>query len=179
MYLTSLKNDLKCALNIRGFVHITTVFLTSNKKNILKLWKVQGKKISKLCSDNSYYKSVTSYDPEEVLFNFSNHSLTGHEKSLLSRGLNFAIPPNNVNYPYYLLSFELLTRDIDLLEIPSYDRELVRSTLRDCAFTSFRDSNKINENNLSKKEHLALKDLVKNRDFVIQKADKITNFYFE
>ena len=96
--LISLKNELKCVLNIMNFVHITTVFLTSNNKNILKVRKIQGKKINKLCSDNSYYESVTSHDPEKVLFNFSSHSLTEHEKSLLSRGLNFAISPKNVNY---------------------------------------------------------------------------------
>ena len=50
--------------------------------------------------------------------------------------------------------------------------EFMRSRLRDCAFTYFRDSSKIHENNLSKEEHLALKDLIKNRDLVIQKADK-------
>ena len=36
----------------------------------------------------------------------------------------------------------------------------------------FRDSGKVNENNLSKKKHLALKNLIKNRDLIIQKADK-------
>ena len=148
------------------------VFLTSNDKNIPKVRKIQGKKISKLCSNNSYYESVISHDPEKVLFNFSSHSLTEHEKSLLSRGLNFAIPPKNVNYADYLLPFELLFRDIDLCDVPSYDKEFIRSRLRDCAFTYFRDSSKIHENNLSKEEHLALKDLIKNRDLVIQKADK-------
>ena len=39
-------------------------------------------------------------------------------------------------------------------------------------FTSFRDSSKINENHLSTEEHSTLKDLIKNRDIVIQKADK-------
>ena len=134
--------------------------------------KVQGKKISNLRSDNSYYESVTSHDPEKVLLNFSNHSLTEHEKSLLSRGLDFAIPPKNVNYADYLLPFELLFRYIDLCEIPSYDKEFIRSRFRDCAITCFQDSGKINENTLSKKEHLALKNLIKNRDFIIQKADK-------
>ena len=77
--LTSRKNELKCVLNVLDFVHITTVYLTSNSKNILKVRKIQGKKISKLCSDNSYYESVRSHDPEKVLFNFSSHSLTEHE----------------------------------------------------------------------------------------------------
>ena len=85
-------------MNIIDFVHITTVLLTSNNKNILKVQKVQGKKISNFpFTDNSYYESITSHDPEKVLFNFANYSLTTHEKSLLSRGLNFAIPPRNVN----------------------------------------------------------------------------------
>ena len=74
--LTSLKSNLRCVLNIIDFVHKTTVFLTSNNKNNLKVRKVQGRKISKLCSDNSYYQSITSRDPEKVLLNFSNHSLT-------------------------------------------------------------------------------------------------------
>ena len=93
-------------MNIIDFVYITAVFLTSNNKNILKLWKVQGMKISKLCSDNSYYESVTLHDLEKVLCNFCNHSLTEHEKSLLSRGLHFGILPKNINYADYLLPFE-------------------------------------------------------------------------
>ena len=36
--LTSLKNNnLKCVLNIIDFVNISTVFLTNNSKNILKV----------------------------------------------------------------------------------------------------------------------------------------------
>ena len=69
--------------------------------------------------------------------------------------MNFAIPPKNVNYADYLLSFRLLFRDINLCEVSSYDKEFILSSLRDCEFTSFRDSSNINENNLSKEEHLA------------------------
>ena len=105
---------IKCVLNIIDFVHITTVFLTSDDKNILKGRKIQGNKINKLCSDNFCYESVTSDDPEKVCLNFSSYSLTEHDKSLLSRGLNFAIPPKNVNYADYLPPFELLFRDINL-----------------------------------------------------------------
>ena len=170
--VTSLKNDLKCVLSFIDFIHITTAFLTSNNKNILKYRKVQGKKISKLCFYNSYYESLTSHDREKVLFKFFNYSLLEQEKSLLSRVLNFVIPPKNLNYADYLLLFELLFRDIDFCEIPSYDKEFMRSRVRNCAFTSVRDLSKINENNLSKKEQLALKDLIKSRDLVIQKADK-------
>ena len=57
---------------------------------------------------------------------------------MLSRALNFAIPPKNINYADYLLPFELLFRAIDLCEIPSYDKEFIRSRLRDFVFASFR-----------------------------------------
>ena len=102
-------------------LNITTVFLASNNRNISKIRKVHCKKLSNLSSKNSYFGSVTSHDPEKVLFNFSSHYLTEHEnpsQSLLSRSLNFAIPPKNLNYADYLLPFELLFRDIDLLDIP-------------------------------------------------------------
>ena len=57
--------------------------------NISKIRKVHCKKLGSLSCNNSYFESVTSHDPEKVLFNFSSHQLTEHEKSLLSRGLNF------------------------------------------------------------------------------------------
>ena len=88
------------------------------------------------------------------MLNFSNHSSREDEKYLLSRGLNFAIPLKIVNYADYLQPFELLFRDIDLCEVPDYDKEFIHSRLRDCVFTSFRDSSKINENNLSREEYL-------------------------
>ena len=50
--------------------------------------------------------------------------------------------------------------------------KFIRSRLRNCAITSFKDSGKIIENNLSKKEHLTLKNLIKNRDLIIQNVDK-------
>ena len=63
--------------------------------------------------NNFYDKSVTSHDADKVIFNFSSHALTDHEKSILSEGLNFAIPPKDINYADYLLLFELLYRDIN------------------------------------------------------------------
>ena len=45
-------------------------FVTSNNQNILEVWKLQDKKISKLCSDNSYYQSVTSHDPKKFYLIF-------------------------------------------------------------------------------------------------------------
>ena len=51
----------------------------------------------------------------------------------------------------------------------------VQGRLRDCAFTSYRDIGKNIDRNLSKEEHFALKNLVKNKDLIIQEAHKGNN----
>ena len=53
-----------------------------------------------------------SHDPNKVIYNFSNYHLTDSDKSLLIKGLNFAIPPKKIEYSKFLLPFELLFRDI-------------------------------------------------------------------
>ena len=82
-------------------------FLVSNDENIYKICKNQGKKLHNLFLNNSYHNSVISHNPDKVIFNFSTHVLNTTEKSLLSKGLNFAIPPKNINYADYVIPFEL------------------------------------------------------------------------
>ena len=74
-------------------------------------------------------KSVTLHDADKVIFSFSSHILTNHKNSLLSKDLNFAIPPKDISYPDYLLLFELLYRDINLLRISNFDLDCIKGTL--------------------------------------------------
>ena len=76
--------------------------LTSNK-NIVKVWKAHVSKWGNYLLINSYYKSVTLRELEKVPLNFSQHSLTKLEKSLLTRGLSFALPCKNFYYADYIL----------------------------------------------------------------------------
>ena len=115
-------------------MHGATKFLVLNDKNISKICKNHGKKLHHLYLNNSYHESVTSHDPDKVIFNFSNHVLSTTEKSLLSKGLNFAIPAKNINYADFMLPFELLCRDVDSLEVSNLDKEFIKSRLRDSAF---------------------------------------------
>ena len=154
------------------YVHVVTKFLVSNDKNIYKIRKNQGKKLHNLFLNNSYHNSITSHDPDKVIFNFSDHVLNTTEKSLLSKGLNFAMPPKNINYADYMLPFELLYRDVDFLEVANLDKEFIKSRLRDSAFSSYKDTGKTFEKNLPKAEFDALKILLKNKDIIVQKADK-------
>ena len=105
--LVHLKDSLTYDLNFIDFIYITTVFLASNNKIISKIRKAQNKKLGNLCCNNSCFESVTSHDPNKVLFNFSSYQLSEHEKSLLSKGLNFAVSPKILSYADYMLPFEL------------------------------------------------------------------------
>ena len=83
-------------MNLIDYMHITK-FLVCNDKNIYKISKNQGSKLHILFLNKSYHNSVTSHDPDKVIFNFSSNVLNTTEKSILSKGLNFAIPPKNKN----------------------------------------------------------------------------------
>ena len=70
-----------------------------------RLWKVSMWSLS-------YHQILAAGKVESI----SGHVLKTTEKSLLSKGLNFAIPPKHINYADYMLLFELLYRDVDSLE---------------------------------------------------------------
>ena len=56
--------------------------------------------------------SQPGQDPQKVIFNYSNISLSGAEKSLVVKGLKFSIPSKKLNYADYLANFELFSRSI-------------------------------------------------------------------
>ena len=70
-----------------------------------------------------------------------------------------------------MLPFELLCRDVVSLEVSNLD-EFIKSRLRDSAFSSYKDTCKISEKNLPKTELDVLKIFLKNKDIIVQKADK-------
>ena len=114
----------------------------SNDKKIYQISKNQGKKLHNLFLNDFYHNSITSHDPDKVIFNIPGHVLNTTGKSLLSKGLNFVIPPKNINYADYMLPFEMLYRDVDFLEVANLDKEFIKSRLRDSAFSSYKDTGK-------------------------------------
>ena len=127
-------NSLHNEMSFIDYVHVATKFLVLNDKSISKIHKSQGEKLHNLYLNNSYHNSATSHDPDNVIFNFSDYVLNTTEKSLLSKGFNFAIPPKNINHVDFMLPFELLYRDIDSLEVSNFDKEFIKSRLRYSAF---------------------------------------------
>ena len=108
---------------------------------------------------NKFYgNSVTPHNAEKVVFNFSTHVLTDHEKSLLSKGLNFAIPAKGINYADYLLQFELMYKDINSLRTSIFDFDCTMTRLR-----GYKETSKFMESNLPKAEFDAFKSLIRNK----------------
>ena len=74
--------------------------------------------------------SETCQDPDKIIFNFSIYNLNDHEKSVLCKGLIFAIPPKAIEYSEFLLPFKMLFREITSLDIGNFNNECVKSRLR-------------------------------------------------
>ena len=140
--ITSMKNNLYNEVNFIVYVHVTTQVLVSNDKNIYKIRKNQGKKLHNLFLNNSNHNLAISHDPDKVIFNLPVHVLKTTEKSLLSKGRNFAIPTKNINFADYMLPFELLYREVGSLEVSNLDKEFIKSRVRDSAFSPYKDTGK-------------------------------------
>ena len=72
-----------------------------------------------------------------------------------------------------MVSFQLLFRDITTTNISNIQNEIIKSKLRDTAFSSLTSFDKNKPKiNLTKTELHALNSLKQNNDIIIQKADK-------
>ena len=163
-----LKEVIKDQINFIDFVHITTLFLTSNNRLLDKSQTTQDRKIVELCKER-----VPCNDPDKVIFNFSSIDLTDSDKSLLCKGLDFALIPKRLEYSNYLVDFELFYRDVVNFATSYLDHELIKCKIKDIALTSFKSFKRISqENNLSSEELQSLKKLNENKEIVIQKSHK-------
>ena len=96
---------------------------------------------SKNLFDLGFEDFQTSHDPDQVIFTYWYHVLAKSEKSLLCKGLNFAIPPKTLEYGDYLLPFELSYRDIHNLDITNEKKEVLKIRIKDFVFSSFNFHN--------------------------------------
>ena len=106
------------------YFHVCNTFLVSNNKNISKVKETQDKKLCNLLLKSICKNSDTCQDTDKVIFNFSSYNLNDHEKSVLSKGLNFTIPPKAIEYSKISLPFEMLSREITNLDIANFNKHL-------------------------------------------------------
>ena len=64
-----------------------------------------------------------------------------------------------------MIPFKLLYSDVYSLEVSNLDKDFIKSRLRD-TFSSYKDTGKTIEKNLTKEEFDALKILLKNKDIM-------------
>ena len=95
------------------------------------------------------------------------------EKRLLAKGVNFSLPPKYLDYADYLSNFDLLCRNIRNFGILSNeDLDFVKTRTKEPAISSYQNYNNNVPQHLSKEESLALQNLCRNKNIVIQKSDK-------
>ena len=153
---------------------ICSLFLVANDKSILRHDNIQKRKLQNLLKISSNNIFSDSHNPDRVIFNFSSYQLTDDEKNVLCKGLNFSIKPGLIEYSELLLPFELLFRDIKQEDLCNENMSSIKPKLLDTALTSYQNfsSERNPPENLTHSEFKALKYLSKNKNIVIQKADK-------
>ena len=102
--------------------------------------------------------------------------MSSSNKDLLSKGLDFGIPPKLKDYSNFIAEFKLLYlyRSTLDLSMKTEEKDRFKTKLKDIALSSFKlfsDNCKF-ENNLSAGEINSFKALLRNKDIIIQKANK-------
>ena len=115
---------------------------------------------------------VRSHNPDKIIINHSSYQLSDVEKTILAKGLNFALPPKKLNYADYLTPYELLFRDIKELSVDDSILERVKVDMKKICLSSFENFKFKVELNITPDELKALKNLSSCKDIIIQKAGK-------
>ena len=101
-------------MNSIDYAHVCSKFLKSND---LKLNSSSVALQREFC--NLLKEKRSTQNPEKVIFNFYRYVLSNCEKSLLTKGLNFSILCEKLDFVDYLVQFESFFRDIRHLDILS------------------------------------------------------------
>ena len=169
--MSQLKIKLRAKLKFIDFIHISSKFLNRNNHGLNRIRLIQEKKLFNL----GMRTAAETNDPEKVIFNFSSHTLTASEKSLLAKGLNLSIPPKELNYGTFLQPFEsfyskILQSKTHPLSTSSTDT--ISAAIKSSALGCFNSYDAKLEQNLTKEEYDGLRSLVKDDNIIIQKSDK-------
>ena len=136
--LTTAQSVLAPLVSKTDFIHLKHVSDRENSKKLGQHQRVEDRKLFRLCAKQD---QSSSFDPDAVVFNFSSRLITDKEKDILSKGLNFAIPPSKFNFCGFLTPFE---KFYNQLKSETFDDrsgflpDSVKCKLKDIAFSGFR-----------------------------------------
>ena len=100
----SLKMTIKSKVSIIDYSNKLCLFLVGNDNKILNVKEIHSKKLKEL----GMVAGLKSHNPDKVITNYSSYNLSDNEKKLLVKGLNFAVPPQKLNYADHLEPYELI-----------------------------------------------------------------------
>ena len=168
------KEELQRTFSVLDFSYSCSLFLVANDKSILHHDNIYKQKLQNLLKISSYNIFIDSHNPDSVIVIFSWYKLTEDEKNVLCKGLDFPVKSGLIEYSEFLLPLELLFHDIKREDLCNEDICVIKARLLDTALTSYQNFSRDREppENLTSSEFKALKRLSKNKDIVIQKADK-------
>ena len=164
-----LKDELIRTLSLVDYTHLISIFASSND---IVLSKCQQRQKKKLYDLGYFERDRDVNDPDQVIHNHSSYSLSDVEKSVLAKGLNFALPPKKLAYADYVTPFELLYKEVKGCDVSRSNLDLLKVNMKKIAWSSFKQYNFLKELNLSRAEYQALKNLSSNESLVIHKSDK-------
>ena len=108
------------------------------------------------------------------MFNFSSRLISDKEKEILSKGLNFAVPPTRLNVCSFLTPFEKfynLLKQEPVNVCSGFFSDSIKARLKDVAYSGYRSYSR--PCFLYSQEELnTLKDLRNDNSIVIMKPDK-------
>ena len=167
---TALKKLIKNKLSIIDFadIYICCLIFVGNDKKITKVKETHCKKLKNL----GLASPTRSHNPDKVIINHSSYHLSDIEKTVLAKGLNFALPLKTLSYTDYVTPYKLLFRDINELSVDDNILERVKIDMKKICFSSFENFKFKDELDITPDELKALKDLSSRKDIIIQKADK-------
>ena len=168
--ISTLKRELRNELSGIDFLFISSLFLNKNREVLKQIEQKQNEKLVKLLDDSP------KHNADDLIYNFSSHTLTSSQKTILMKGLNFSLPPKSLKNEDYLLNFELLFRSLNSDKFHYKDNEFdnFKSELRNMGYSTLRFYNQKKKKleNISEDEWNALKELTSLDNIIIQKADK-------
>ena len=138
------------------------------KKNVRKL---HDRKLHKIGGK----QSLSSCDPEKVVFNYSSVRLSYREKFLLSFGLDFGLPVHKLSFCKFFLNFETMLQRLKQFKVSQLHNfgdvvQCIQNIAR-YHFHGFKPY-KVFSPIISREDIGLLKSLGKKKDLVICKPDK-------
>ena len=169
--LNRTENCIKETLSWLDFCHIKVIIGKILNKYYIQIERIHNKKLYKLGIN---FKSSSSINPDDIIFNFSDYALTKREKAMLSLGLDFKLPCFRPNFTQMFLPFEKLCKYLKYSTNNSDTFEGCCIALRNLVHGTYLSSK--NKNTwfpfFKKSDLLILKKLGENKNLIVCRPDK-------